>query len=279
MSRNGRTALRALAFFAGILAAPVWAQTSDLTSKTELRVCADPAGDPSSTEDGTGYENKIAELLAEQMGRTLRYEWYPMATGFIRNTLGANKCDVVIGYAQGDEMVLNTNHYLTSTYILVTPADGELASVTNLSDPALQGKHIGIIAGSPPATHLARNGLIGLAKPYDLFVDRRYASPADDMLSDLDSGEIDAAILWGPLGGPLVKRDHPDLQAMPLLEETEAPKLFYRITMGVRLGEKVWERELNSLIRRNQAEIDAILVEAGVPVLNDMGTEEKQVAQ
>ena len=257
------------------LAAPLAGQTSDLVSKREFRVCADPAADPASMEDGSGYENQIAELFADRLGRPVKYEWYPMATGFVRNTLGSNLCDVIIGYAQGHELVQNTNHYLTSTYVLIVPKDGDLASVDTLSDPALKGRSIGIVAGSPPATHMAREGLIGDARPYQLFADSRYDNPVKAMLDDLEAGEIDAAILWGPLGGPLVKRDHPDFVSIPLLKETLPPKLFYRITMGVRLGEKVWQRELNSLIRRNQDEIDRILVEAGVPVLTDMGTEEK----
>jgi ABC-type amino acid transport substrate-binding protein len=118
---------------------------------------------------------------------------------------------------------------------------------------------------------MARNGLIGTARSYALMVDRRYESPATDMLDDLAAGEIDAAILWGPLGGPLVKADYPGYEVTPLLDEGSAPNLFYRITMGVRLGEKVWERELNSQIRRNQNEINAILTEAGVPLVDDMG--------
>ena len=260
-----------------VSALPAVAQTSDLVSRSALRVCADPAADPMSTREGTGFENELAELIADRLDLPVRYEWYPMATGFIRNTLRANECDVVIGYAQGHEMVLNTNHYLTSTYVLVTPEDGDLAEVDALSDPALQGKRIGIVAGSPPANHLAQYGLIRMARPYNLFVDRRYDSPATEMLADLAAGEIDAAVLWGPLGGPLVKRDHPNLQATPLLKETLPPKLFYRITMGVRRDEKVWQRELNSLIRRNQEEIDRILIEAGVPVLTDMGTNVKTV--
>lgn len=247
------------------------AQTSDLVSKSAFRVCADPANDPMSVEDGSGYENKLAELIAGQLGLPVHYTWYPMATGFIRNTLRAGKCDVVMGYAQGEELVLNTNHYLTSVFTLVVPADGPLSDVTTLSDPRLKGLRIGIIAGSPPATHMAKAGLIGTARPYALVVDRRYESPALDMLDDLDKGEIDAAVLWGPIAGPLVKRDHPGLKVIPLLAEPGFPKMFYRITMGVRQGEKVWQRKLNSLIRRNQAQIDAILADAGVPLVDDMG--------
>ncbi len=275
-----RLALRVLlAALAVSGAAAAGAQTSDLVSKTAFRVCADPANYPMSDQEGRGYENRIAELFAAKLELPLEYTWYPMATGFIRNTLRANRCDVVIGYAQGHELVQNTNHYMTSVYTLVVRGDGPLAGVTTLSDPALKGTRLGIIAGSPPATHMARAGLIGKARPYALVVDRRFESPALDMLDDLDAGEIDGAVLWGPLAGPLVKAEHPGLAVIPLMHETLPPKLFFRITMGVRQGEKVWERRLNSLIRRNQDEIDAILTEAGVPLVDDMGTAMKQVTQ
>jgi len=250
----------------------VQAQTSDLVSHNAFRVCADPANLPMSDKSGAGYENRLAELFAAKLELPVTYTWYPMATGFIRNTLRANRCDIVMGYAQGHEMVLNTNHYMTSVYTLIVPKGGDLADVAVLSDDRLKGRRIGIIAGSPPASHMARNGLIAKAKPYHLVVDRRFESPAVDMLADLAKGDIDAAILWGPIGGPLVKQGYPDLTVIPLMKETLPPRLYYRITMGVRQGEKVWQRKLNSLIRRNQKEINEILTDAGVPLLNDMGT-------
>ena len=101
--------------------------------------------------------------------------------------------------------------------------------------------------------------------------DGRERPAFDRMLADLEAGKIDAALLWGPIGGPLVKAGHPDLTATPLLKETAPPRLVFRITMGVRAGEDEWKRQLNSLIRRNQAEIDAILRDAGVPILDDFG--------
>ncbi|MFA3916374.1 substrate-binding domain-containing protein [Ruegeria hyattellae] len=249
------------------------AQTSDLVSQNALRVCADPANDPVSTRDGTGYENKLAELIAAELDLPVQYVWFPQATGFIRNTLMAKRCDIVMGYAQGHELVQNTNHYYTSAYALIVKEDGDLTGVDSLSDPALKDRRIGIVAGTPPAAHMARNGLIGKAKPYNLVVDRRVESPAVDMLNDLQSGEIDAAILWGPLGGPLVKADYPEMKVTTLINEELPPRLFFRITMGVRQGEKVWQRKLNSLIRRNQDDINALLFEAGVPLVNDLGTE------
>lgn len=271
---DGRRMMTGLAVGLAMLVGgqPVSAQTSDLVSKTAFRVCADPANQPMSDDQEGGFENRLAELMADRLGLPVVYTWYPMSTGFIRNTLRANECDVVIGYAQGHELVLNTNHYYTSAYVMIVPEGSALADVTTLTDPRLQGLSIGIVAGTPPASHLARNGLIAKSRPYDLVVDRRHESPALDMLNDLDAGEIDAAILWGPIGGPLVKAEHPGMTVIPLINEALPPRMFYRITMGVRLNEKVWQRELNSQIRRNQDEINMILSEAGVPLMNDMGT-------
>ena len=277
LRRFGRVvaAATALAVISGVAAGPAGAQTSDLVSSTALRVCADPANMPFSNEAGEGFENRIAELLGRELGRPVRYTWFPQATGFIRRTLFEGRCDVVIGYAQGDEMVLNTNHYYTSAYVLVTRPDSDLADVGTLADPRLAGRRIGVVAGTPPTSHMTRHGLIGHARPYGLMVDRRSESPNEQMVAALRAGEIDAAVMWGPIGGSYAARGGPALKVTPLLREEGAPRLFYRITMGVRPGEVVWKRELNSLIRRNQAEIDAILTEFGVPLVNDMGTDLK----
>lgn len=249
---------------------PAHAQVADLRSRDALRVCADPAAVPMSSEDGAGFENKLAALIGEKLGVPVTYTWFPQGPGFIRKTLRAGLCDVVMGYAQGDEMVLNTNHYYTSAYGIVTRRDSPLASVDLLEDPALKDHPIGVVAGTPPATNLAQAGLAKDMRGWDLFVDRRIENPVGDMLAQVKSGELSAAVLWGPLAGPLVKAD-PELQFTPLLKETTGPKMFYRITMGVRLGEDEWKRELNSLIRRNQDDIDALLRDAGVPILDDYG--------
>jgi quinoprotein dehydrogenase-associated probable ABC transporter substrate-binding protein len=268
---------RGLVALAIVIAGAAGSQTADLVSEEAFRVCADPAAWPASSEDRGGYENEIAELFAAELGKPVEYTWFPLATGFVRRTLAAKECDVVIGFTQGHELVQNTNHWMTSAFVLIAPEGSDLGDVAELSDPRLKGKRIGIVAGTPPATHMASHGLIADAKSYPLFVDRRYDSPAERMLDDLDAGEIDAAILWGPLAGPMVKTDHPDLTVTPLVGEEAMPRLWYRITMGVRNGEDDWKRELNSLIRRNQDEIDRILTEAGVPILTDMGTELKTV--
>ncbi|TRW98767.1 quinoprotein dehydrogenase-associated putative ABC transporter substrate-binding protein [Paracoccus sp. M683] len=254
------------------MALPAAAQVADLRSTTAFRVCADPANKPMSADDGSGFENKLAELFGQALGLPVAYTWFPSGMGFIRRTLQAGECDVVMGYAQGDEMVQNTNHYYTSVYGIVTRRDSDLAGVDHLSDPALKDHELGVIAGTPPATNMALAGLAKNMRGGQLTVDRRVENPVGDMIAQVRDGTLDAAVLWGPLAGPQVKAD-PDLQFTPLLKETTGPRMFYRITMGVRLPEQEWKRQLNSQIRRNQDQINAILTEAGVPLVDDYGKE------
>lgn len=265
-----RQTLQGLMLAAILTAVPVAAQVADLRSTTQLRVCADPANSPMTNRDGSGFENKLADYFGQLLDMPVTYSWFPSGMGFITRTLRAGTCDVVMGYAQGDEMVQNTNHYYTSVYGIVTRRDGALAQVDRLSDPALKDADIGVVAGTPPATHLARAGLAPNMRGVDLFVDRRVKDPMGDMLQGVRSGQLGAAVMWGPLAGPRVK-DDPDLQFVPLLHEEGGPRLFYRITMGVRLGEQEWKRQLNSLIRRNQDGINRILHDAGVPMVDDYG--------
>ncbi|WP_374301235.1 substrate-binding domain-containing protein [Paracoccus sp. (in: a-proteobacteria)] len=253
-------------------ALPAVAQVADLRSTTQFRVCADPANAPMSVRDGSGFENRLAQAFGEWLGVPVTYTWFPSGMGFIAKTLREGKCDVVMGYAQGDELVQNTNHYYTSVYGIVTRRDGALAGVDHLSDPALKDHPIGVVAGTPPATIMARAGLAKDMRGVDLFVDRRVEDPVGELIGGVRDGTLDAAVLWGPLAGPRVK-DDPDLQFTPLLKETTGPKMFYRITMGVRLPEQEWKRELNSLIRRHQEDINAILRDAGVPLVDDYGKE------
>lgn len=270
-----RVATLAVALLA---AGPLAAQPTDLVSRTSFRVCADPANAPESMKDGSGFENKIAELMAETLERPLEYFWSPMAQGFVRRTLLTYSCDVIIGFAQGEDLVMTSNAYYTSTYGIVTREDSDLAEVTTMADPRLKGKRIGVIAGTPPASYLSDYGLLGSVKGYNLNVDRRVESPNEDMLAAVESGELDVALMWGPIAGPLIKQSGKELSFVPLVNEPKpegAPRLFYRVSMGVRNGEDVWKRELNSAIRKVQPRIDAILRDAGVPILNDMGTELK----
>jgi quinoprotein dehydrogenase-associated probable ABC transporter substrate-binding protein len=261
--------LTACAVLAMVCGTPVWAQTADLVDRSQLRVCADPANIPFSSETGEGFENKIAELLAKELGVPVAYTWFPQATGFVRNTLGAGRCDLVMGVAQGEELMQNTNPYYKSTYALVVKADSDLKSVESLDDVRLKDKAIGVIAGTPPATVMAMNGLMGKVRPYSLVVDRRFEAPAEKMIADLNDGAIDAGILWGPMGGFYASKNTIPLSVIPLAHETKGPRMSYRITMGMRRNEQEWKHQINELIAKKQNEINAILLSYGVPLLDE----------
>jgi len=252
------------------------AQTNDsgdlsieLVDPKVLRVCADPRNMPFSNEKGEGFENKIAELFADKLQKKLDYAFFPQATGFVRVTLGSHRCDVIMGFPQGNDLVQGTNPYYRTTYALVTRPGGGLADVTSLEDERLKGKHIGIIAGTPPATYMAVNGLMADAKPYPLMIDTRVDSSAEAMINDLTSGAIDAGILWGPMAGFYARKSTPALHVAPLLKETSGPRLIYRIGMGVRPADQNWKRQLNRLIQENQQAINKILLDYGVPLLDE----------
>ena len=254
------------------LVAPVCAaegQRPDLVNRTALRVCADPANMPFSNDKNEGFENKIAEIVAAELKVQVEYTWFPQATGFIRQTLFAKRCDVVIGYAQGDELVLNTNHYYRSTYALLYRAGTGLDGVVSLADPRLKDRRIGVIAGTPPANIMAQLGLIQRAKPYPLMVDRRHDSPGERMINDIRSGDIDAGVLWGPIAGYFAAKGGDKLLVVPLLKETGTPRMAYRITFGVRNLEDDWKRQLNVVIAKRQSDIDALLLQFGVPLLDE----------
>lgn len=244
------------------------AQVADLVDRSTLRVCADPANMPFTNEEGEGFENKIAELMAEKLGLALDYTWFPQATGFYRMTLGAKRCDVVMGYVAAGDPILNTNAYYRSAWVLITKKDSDLAGVDTLEDPRLKGRRIGVIAGTPPGDLLTRNGLMPLARPYALMVDRRFDSPAEAMIADIDDGEIDAGILWGPIGGYYAKKSDVPLSVVPLVKEKGDPSLIYRITFGIRPGELNWKHQLNGFITQEQGAINRILLDYGVPLLD-----------
>lgn len=248
---------------------PALAQVSDLVDRSTLRVCADPANMPFTDEKGEGFENRIAELLAEKLNVPLDYTWFPQATGFYRMTLGMKRCDIVMGYVAGGDPVLNTNPYYRSAWVLVARKGGPLDGVDTLADPRLKGLHIGVIAGSPPGDHLQRNGLMGFARPYALMVDRRYENPAEQMIADINAGTIDAGILWGPIGGYYARRSESPLTVVPLTKERGDPQMVYRITFGIRPGELNWKHQLNEFITAEQPEINRILLDFGVPLLDE----------
>jgi quinoprotein dehydrogenase-associated probable ABC transporter substrate-binding protein len=241
----------------------------ELVDPKVLRVCADPNNLPFSNEKGDGFENKIMELMAAKLDKKLAYVWYPQATGFVRNTLGSGRCDVIPGFPQGDELAQVTNPYYRTAYALVIRPGTGLDDLDSLRDPRLREKRIGIVAGTPPATYLAVNGLMQKAKPYPLVVDTRIDSVAQAMVRDLASGEIDVGVLWGPMAGYYAKQASPPMRIALLLKETGGPQLAFRIAMGVRPTDQNWKRQLNKLIADNQGDINRVLLAFGIPLLDE----------
>ncbi|TIU35058.1 MAG: quinoprotein dehydrogenase-associated putative ABC transporter substrate-binding protein [Mesorhizobium sp.] len=243
----------------------------ELVDPDILRVCADPSNMPFTDQSGQGFENKLAELVARKTGRkSVAYTWFPTVIGFVRNTLGANRCDVIMGYAQGDPLVQNTNAYYRSSYVLVHPKGDDLEGCETIEDPRLIGKRIGVVERTPPTANMAANKLLRTAKIYPLAVDTRVTpSMAEVVIKDMLAGKIDAAILWGPMAGYYVKQLKANVTMVPLVKEKTGSRMSYRITMGVRPSDQEWKRTLNKVIRENQAEINKLLLDYNVPLIDE----------
>ena len=253
------------------MALAVEGHRSDLVNREVLRVCADPANLPFSNYKREGFENKIANIIGEELKVPVEYTWFPQVIGFNRNTLFAKRCDLVIGTGQGDESLLNTNAIYSSSYALLYKPNNGLDGVDSLFDPRLKDKRVGVVAGTPPSNLIAKAGLMTKAKPFPLVVDRRYDSPAEDMVKDIRSGEIDAGVLWGPIGGYFAGKGGEKLTVVPLTKDAKGGRMEFRITMGVRQGEDLWKRQLNDIMRKRQGDIDRVLFDYGVPLLDDDG--------
>jgi quinoprotein dehydrogenase-associated probable ABC transporter substrate-binding protein len=241
----------------------------ELVDPKVLRVCADPHNLPFSNEKGEGFENKLAELFAAKLDKSLAYTWFPQATGFVRQTLGSHRCDVIMGFPQGDDLVQATNPYYRTAYAFIFKPGSDLEGIDTIADERLKTKRIGIVAGTPAATYLAVNSLLARVKPYALMVDTRIDSSAEAMVRDLKAGDIDIGILWGPMAGYYAKQETPPLRVVPLIKETGGPRLVYRITMGVRGADQAWKRQLSRLIQENQLQINKLLIGFGVPLLDE----------
>lgn len=267
-----RAPLTILVLAAGLaLAAPVRAQSlPDLVTPDTLRVCADPGNMPFSERQGDGFENRIAAIIADELKVKLRYYWLTQGPGFVRNTLGTGLCDVIIGSAFGSELVQSTNPYYRSAYVLVSRR-GTVDGLTGLDDPRLRAKAIGVIVGTPPVERMGAVGLVPTMKPYPPYQfdpARPHQTVTAEIVADVASGKLDAAVLWGPAAGWLAKQAGA-LDVVPLLREPDRPPLAYRIAMGVRHGENEWKRVLNNVLRKRRTEIEAVLRDYAVPLLDE----------
>ncbi|HLC09105.1 MAG TPA: quinoprotein dehydrogenase-associated putative ABC transporter substrate-binding protein [Methyloceanibacter sp.] len=237
-----------------------------------LRVCADPDNMPFSNGKGEGFENKLAELIAAKLQAKVSYVWFPEGSRLVPNTMGNESCDVVMGYAQGTGLIEDTNPYYYTSYVLVfRKGDPSLAGVDDLSDKRLLDKKIGVVAGTPPVSIMAINGLAANAKPFGASVAPGATDPVAEIISKIASGELDAGILWGPLAGYVAQRSKVPLSVVPLVKEKLGPRMLYGITLGIRPNAPEWKHTMNKLIAENQAEIDDILLDYGMPLLDAEG--------
>jgi len=246
------------------------AQTGELVDRSELKICADPNNLPFSNEKKEGFENKIAELLGAELGLKVDYVWFPQVIGFVRNTLRARLCDLVVGTVAGDDTMQTTNPYYFTTHVMLYRSDKGLG-LSGPQDPRFATMRLGVVAGTPPADLLVRYDLMAHTKPYALMVDTRFESPTHDMVQDIVDGTIDVGFLWGPIAGYYRKRDALPLTLVPLKSEPGAARMAYHIAMGVRANEPEWRRHINAAIIKHQTEITAILHEYGIPLLNEQG--------
>jgi mxaJ protein len=249
-----------------------------------LRVCEDPNNLPFSNRAGEGFENKIAELLARELGWTLEYTWFPQRMGFIRNTLrgrDANssrfKCDLVMGVPVGFELASTTKPYYRSTYALVYVKGKGLDSVKapegllNLEPAKLKSLKLGVFGQSPPADWLLKHRLFDQAVSYQPQSGDPERYPGEIVEKDLVSGKVDVAFVWGPIAGYFAKNAASAELAVVPFEPTAEIQFDFRIAMGVRFGEREWQDRIERLIEANRPRIQAILAAYGVPQLDDAG--------
>ncbi|WP_114394081.1 quinoprotein dehydrogenase-associated putative ABC transporter substrate-binding protein [Oleisolibacter albus] len=249
-------------------AAPL-AAAVEQSGRDTLRICADGNALPYSDEKGQGFENKLAEMIAADLGIPIAYTWFPQSIGFVRNTLAARRCDLVLGTASGEQLMQNTNPYYRSVYALVYRTESGLTA-TSLADPALKGTRIGVVSQTPPVDLLVRYGLTNV-EPYQLAVDTRAYQPARAAIEDVAAGTTDAAVIWGPLAGYWAKQQKVPLTVVPLVADAAGTRLSFTISMGIRPDEPDWKHWLNGWISKNQARIDALLAGYGVPLLDRDG--------
>jgi quinoprotein dehydrogenase-associated probable ABC transporter substrate-binding protein len=236
---------------------------------TALRVCADPDNLPYSRADGAGFENRIAELVAADFGLPLEYAWLPDRRGFVRKTLGAGLCDVMIGVPAGFERTLNTRPYYRSSYVLVQRAG---PPVHDFADPRLREWRLGVqlvgddLATSPPGHALAQLGLTDRVTGFPVPGNEPAAAR---MVAALARGELDAAFVWGPQAGYFVRASAAPLQLQRIAPPSQQPdqRFEFAIAMGVRRGDQALRDRLDALLVRRRGDIARILADYGVPVL------------
>lgn len=255
------------------------ASPASATPDGELRVCADPNNLPFSNSTEAGFENRLASMVAEALGRSVSYTWWAQRRGFIRNTLRAETCDVVMGVPSGYELVETSKPYYRSSYVFVSRQDEHL-DLSSLLDPRLHRLSIGVhLVGDdgnnpPPAQALGQLGIVDNVRGYSIYGDYRQADPPARLVEAVEHGEIDVAAVWGPLAGYFAEHSKVPLTITAIQDgDRFAPQQFqFAISMGVRKGDHVLRDQLNAFIDQHRSDIAALLRSYGVPVVEEPAT-------
>jgi quinoprotein dehydrogenase-associated probable ABC transporter substrate-binding protein len=240
-----------------------------------LRVCADPNNLPFSNRREEGFENRLADLVAHELKAKVRYTWQAQRRGFIRNTLAANVCDVVMGMPAGADRVLTTRPYYRSTYVFVYRKDRGL-HIHSLDDPTLRTLKIGVqlvgddYANTPPVHALGRRGIVKNLVGFRVVGDYSEQNPPARIIDAVASGQVDLAIAWGPMAGFFAKTASVPIEVVPVVPEVDPPGLRFAfdISMAVRQGDEALKAKLDSVLDRRRPTIDSMLGTYGVPLLN-----------
>ena len=250
-----------------------FARYSELDKVPPLRVCADPNNLPFSNDRRQGFENRIAELLAHDMGTTVQFSWRPQMRGFVRKGLKAGACDVYMGVPAAYGPLLTTHPYYRSTYVIVYRTKSRV-HVRSLDDDALRSLKVGVhmigddYQNTPPAQALAARGIIDNVRGYPIVGDLSKPNPQAEILRALERGEIDVAIVWGPFAGYFGRHSPTPLTIVPVTpaRDRSGQTFAFDIAMGVGRGDTALARTLNTLLVRERPAIHRILSEYGVPL-------------
>lgn len=238
-----------------------------------LLVCADPNNLPFSNRAGEGFENKLVQMIGRDLGRPVQYLWWAQRRGYVRNTLKDRRCDVWPGVASGVDMLATTRPYYRSTYVFVSRADRHL-DITSFDDAKLHTLTIGVqmigddAANTPPAHALSRRGIIQNVRGYMLYGDYSRPNPPAAIVEAVDRGDIDVAVVWGPLAGFAARRAAHPMTLTPVKPWLDGPQLpmVYDISMGVRRDDVKLRAQLDEELERLRPRIQALLQSEGVPL-------------
>ena len=247
---------------------------ADAPASNKLRVCADPNNLPYSNEKQEGFENKLAELIAHDLGREVDYTWWAQRRGFFRLTLKAQQCDVVMGVPVSSERALTTDPYYRSTYVFVTRKDRNL-HISSINDPRLKQLKVGVqIIGddynnSPPAEALAKRGAVKNVVGYTVYGNYLTPNPTARIVEAVAKGDVDVAIVWGPQAGYFAAQQNVPLTITPVRPIADGPMPFtFEISLGVRRSDPQFRKQLDRILARHKQDIDRLLAEYHVPRVN-----------